>query len=124
MTAAEFSSLLAEASKLGREAGTNAAAWWEQDAIGGRATSPEDREHAALTLQGIEDGDPMVMDSLPYPNLSGEWAGDPTPRTLMAELGCEDVTPEEESDLCDAWSEAASEASIGEVERMCREFLA
>lgn len=121
MTDREFEQLTQEAAKLGREAGENAAAWWEQDAIGGRATSGE-RDRAELTLKGIEDGDPAVMDSLPFPNLSGQWADDPTPQTLMAELDCE-VEPEEEPEICEAWEVAASDAVLDSVERMCRELL-
>lgn len=124
MTDREFNFLLAEAAQLGREAGKNAAAWWQQDAIGGRVTRGE-RECAERTLKGMEDGDPMVIDSLPYPNLSGEWAGDPTPQSLMEELDCEDsTTPEEQSELCCAWEDASGAAVAGEIERLCREFLA
>lgn len=122
MTDKEFKILLAEAAQLGREAGKNAASWWEQDAIGGRSSNAQ--ECAELTLKMLDDGDPAIYDSLPSPNLSGEWADDPTPQSLMAELDCEDCEPEVESDLCDAWSDAASEAVVWEIERLCREFLA
>jgi hypothetical protein len=48
----------------GRRDGANAADWWAQDAVGGRATG--DVATAARTLlAGIDDGDPGVLDLLP-----------------------------------------------------------
>lgn len=122
MTDQEWTDLEAEAATLGKEAGENAAAWWQQNAIGGRATG-DTLETARRVLQGLEDGDPETLDALPFPNLSGEWADDPTPATLYAELG---ITAEDDTDdmaLCDAWQDAASSAVQSEVERLCREHL-
>lgn len=122
LTDREFDQLLAEAAKLGTEAGVNAAAWWEQDAIGGRATRGE-RETAECTLKGLENGDPETIDSLPFPNLSGEWADEQVPEDIYRELGVQ-PEPEDEQDICEAWETAASDAVVSEVERLCREFLA
>lgn len=117
-----FAELLKEAAELGRAAGQNAAEWWEQDVIGGRVSSRVDtREVARYILQGMEDGDPEFLDSLPWPNLSGEWAGDPTPASLYAELGIEAEQDSDDGALCTAWEDAASEAVVREVERLCRE---
>lgn len=52
------------ASDLGRDHGESAAAWWEQDALGGRATE-DTTATAERVLRGIEDGDPLVLDALP-----------------------------------------------------------
>lgn len=126
MTDKEYEAWRKAAEELGAEAGKNAADWWEQDAIGGRATRSE-RECAELTLRGLDDGDPLVLDSLPCPNLSGEWAGDPTPRSLAEELGFNpdgyNDGPEILSDLCDAWQDAASDAVVSAVESHCRSYL-
>ena len=105
----------------GREAGQNAAAWWEQDAIGGRA-GRDWRDVAKRTLEGIQDGDPAVLDSLPWPNLSGEWADDPTPATLAEDLGV-DPCGDEIDDLCSTWEDASADTVVFEVERYCREAL-
>lgn len=124
MTDREYDNLLKDAAKFGTQAGLNAAAWWEQDTIGGHATQ-HDRKCAELTLKGIEGGDPMIYDSLPFPNLSGEWTGDPTPTSVLDELDATDLLePEEEQDVLDAWEIAAQDAVVAEVERLCREFLA
>src|SRR5437879_1965057 len=57
---------------------------------------------ARSLLQGIEDDDPMVMDSLPDPSWSGEWADEPTYEELAREAGLS----EDEAD--DYFSEALS----------------
>ena len=120
----DWERLKAEAAQLGREAGENAAAWWEQDAIGGRVTRPGQAEETArLTLRGLEDGDPAVCDAIPYPNLSGEWAGDPTPASLYEELGVDAEDDTDDGELCQVWEGAASQAVVHAIERACRKLL-
>jgi hypothetical protein len=64
------------------------------------------------------DVDPAVLDGLAWPNLSGEFADDPTPRSLMADLGFGFETDDDEmlepsdelvDELCDIWETRASE---------------
>jgi len=78
-----------QAAKIGREHGTNAAAWWEQDALGGRVTG-DTRSTAEAVLKGIEDSDPQVLDGLPYPDLSGQWADGYSSHDLLDELDVND----------------------------------
>jgi|SRR5215216_1384229 len=78
-----------QAAKIGREHGMSAAAWWEQDALGGRATG-DIRSTAKAVLKGIEDGDPEIVDGLPYPDLSGQWADGYSSHDLLDELGVSD----------------------------------
>lgn len=109
------------AAKIGREHGRNAAGWWEQDAIGGRATG-DVRPAALRTLSGIEDGDPEILDSLPGPDLSGQWADGYSSRDLYTELSVDGI--DDDGSLCDAYEMAFSEAVHDEIARMCREVLA
>ena len=70
----------AEAFRLGQEAAREAAAW----TVDGNTSA----EHAAHVLAMLDAGDPWADDYLPtQPDLSGEWADRPTPRSLF-----EDVT--------------------------------
>lgn len=50
--------------EAGTDAGTDAADWWAQDTVGGRATGDTTRTARAV-LAGIDDGDPTVLDALP-----------------------------------------------------------
>jgi hypothetical protein len=47
--------------------GTNAAGWWAQDSVGGRATG-DVAATARRVLAGIDEGDPLVLDTLPTPH--------------------------------------------------------
>ena len=90
-----------KARNLGRDAGEAAGSW--------AADGSTDAEYALRTIQQLEDGDPEAWGYLPeIPNLSGEWADSPTPRSLADDLG---IDPE--SDLleaaCEAWEEGVSE---------------
>ncbi|GGJ89919.1 hypothetical protein GCM10010123_19680 [Pilimelia anulata] len=48
----------------------NTAAWWQQDAIGGR-TAGDTSAAARRVLAGIDNGDPAVLDTLPTAADSG-----------------------------------------------------
>jgi hypothetical protein len=99
-----------EASRLGREVGISAASW-----VFDGNTSLETYQRY---LRGIEDGDPLVMDSLREPSLSGEFAADYSERDLARDLG---FGPDKDiSDYAETWSQAASEAFWHEVERIAR----
>ena len=58
----------------------------------------------------LEDIDPAVLDRYePAAPLSGEWADDPTPRTLAREYGIDDETEDGQHELeavCDAFEDA------------------
>lgn len=89
--------------QAGMDAGYNAASWVEID-----------ESNAAEILRGLDEGDPEILDALPWPNLSGEWAGESIPE--IADLGGWEPT----DDACDAWIEAAENAFGNEVWRIAR----
>lgn len=104
-----------EAKKDGADAGRAAASW----IFDGNSSEESYRR----ILKGIEDGDPEIMDQFRVPNLSGEWADDPTPQSLAEDYGIEgrdDVLDE----ICSAWEDAASTAFYAEIERIARQHLA
>jgi hypothetical protein len=104
-----------EAAKRGAEAGTAAGTW----AIDGNTSA----ETVARILQGIEDGDPEVLDMQPAP-LSGEWAGESIEELLGDLLPDNEVQPAMHDDrydaLLDAYEGAFGEAYWAEVERSAR----
>jgi hypothetical protein len=65
-----------EAREMGRQAGIAAASW-----IVDGNTSPD---HIQRMVKMLDDGDPEFYDWINPPNLSGEWADDPTPQSLFS----------------------------------------
>ncbi len=108
MSDRDSDTLTRQAQELGAYYGRNVGSW----VIDGNT----DRETAARILQGYDDGDPEIMDMQPSP-LSGEWADDPTPTSVLAELGADD---DNSSDLLDAFEAAFSEAYWDEVIRAAK----
>lgn len=118
LTVREIESVLLEAERLGADRG-HAAATWAYD-----GNTPE--EWYRITLQGIEDGDPAVYDSMSPAGLSGEWSGDPTDRDLARELGLEWSDTRNAHILDEAatrYLEAESEAFWSHIESVCRRAL-
>ena len=111
--------IIRKARRDGREAGENAASW----CFDGNTT----QETYKRFLQGCIDGDAAVLDQFNPPNLSGEWADSPTPRTLA-----EDYDLDENNDpdgwrldeACTVWEEAANAAFWAELERVARFYVA
>jgi hypothetical protein len=99
----------------GREAGKAAGSW----VIDGNTS----QEAAQRLLEGILDGDPAVMDLLPANPLSGEWADDPTPSSLLAEY---DLTEDDDlaSEVLDAYETGYSDGVMDEVTRTAQVVLA
>ena len=106
--------ILRAARKDGQWAGKNAAGW----AFDGN-TDPATYKRV---LAGIMDGDPEVLDSFRTPDLSGEWSGDPTPRSLANDYDLDDDDPRDWllDEACTVWMDAASQAFWDEIERVCR----
>jgi hypothetical protein len=71
-----------QAEQEGYERGKAAGSWL----LDGNSTE----QAARRLLQGIEDGDPEVLDELPSAPLSGEWADDPLPRDVLGALGVDE----------------------------------
>jgi hypothetical protein len=88
---------------MGTEAGQARASW----VFDGNT----DAETYARVLQGIEDGDPEIMDALSVSPLSGEWAGE-----SMTEILGDDYTDED----ADEYEQAFQDVYWAEIERVCR----
>lgn len=113
----------------GREDGLNAAEWWEQDNVGGRATT-DTMWTARKLLDGIEDGDPEIMDGLPYLDLSGQWADGPDPEVIYRDATSDieempdwlDMGPERD-ELIDAYRDAYDERMRDRINELCRAHI-
>lgn len=99
---------------LGEEHGRAAASWF----FDGNTSE----ETYRVVLRGLEDGDPAVLDSLPSAPLSGEWADDPTPASVLQDLGVDADTLEdwEESEIMDAYEDGFYTASRDAIETAAR----
>lgn len=104
-----------QATKDGRDAGVGAASW----AYDGNTPL----EWYRKMLKGIEDGDPMILDSVREPNLSGEYAGDPTPRSLAEDYGIGEGREDALDAVCEAWEIAARDCFWARLETVCRMML-
>lgn len=105
------------AREAGREAARRAATWLTD--------GNTDRAMAARLLVMIREGDPAADSYFPRrPDLSGEWADAPTPRSLAEEIIRTDELPDElPTELADAWEEGCSEAWEPALEAELRTFL-
>jgi len=104
-----------EARRLGAAAGIASASWPEFDALSARRV-----------LAGMADGDPETLDSLPWLDLSGQWADGPDARTLLEGIGMHREYQEREPELADdiltAYQSAHDDAMQEEVERRARYY--
>jgi hypothetical protein len=91
--APEWREVLQALHEAGQRAGANAADWWAQDTVGGRATG-DTAGRARAVLAGIDDGDPAVLDALPVCDLSGRWADTPTEADSQASRYTEMAPPD------------------------------
>lgn len=105
-----------QARELGRQAGRDAGSW--------AADGNTPTEHIRKVLAMLDDGDPAAYDFLPRrPNLSGEYADDPTPHSIASGLLGNDQAPEDRDALADAWEDGVSETFEAECERTLRGLL-
>ena len=109
---------LKQAELLGRIHGVDAASWYFDG-----NTSPMVYE---ATLSGIEDGDPMVLDTFPSSPLSGEWADSFSMRDLAEEFGVD--TEDYEQDcwlgmLAAAYEDGFHSAVSDTIESSCRDYV-
>ena len=115
--------ILRMAKRDGQWAGIGAAGW----AIDfGRMTPRQERETAERVLRGIDACDPAVLDGFRVPNLSGEYADDPTPRSLAGDYGVADDDPRAEwllDEICTVWEGAASESFWRKLAEDCRDVI-
>lgn len=119
-----YEEAIGKAREIGWEHGENAAAWWEQEARVFLSSPP----NMAMMLAGLDSGDPIVLDNLPAPDLSGEWTDGYTPQRLYVDCGgtmtrAQDYSDDIGADLCDAYEEAFSEAVETAVRAACESAL-
>ena len=113
-----YESAILDAHNMGEEAGRNAADWCYD--------GNTDDNWFVLVLKGLDDGDPAVYDRFRVPNLSGEYAGDPTPATLADSLDLDYDSDDDRTildDACEHYLTAASDAFFIELERTCHAHL-
>jgi hypothetical protein len=115
--------LLAAMRAAGTAAGTEAADWWAQDIVGGRATG-DTTATARRILSGIDDGDPQIGDQLPTfagSDALGEAA-------LLNELGADPrqgtpVTSEQWDEAVAAYADSFDQAVLDRAAQLCRDNL-
>jgi len=109
----------------GERAGTDAADWWAQDTVGGRATR-DVAATARMILTGIDDGDPAVLDALPACDLSGRWPDTPTGVQLYADAAPADapdwshLDERVRADAVDAFRDGYHRGAVDRVAEHCR----
>jgi hypothetical protein len=115
-----------QAEQLGKRHGQAVAEMIAQYAWGGRNSSAKDSEQAARDfLRMSEDGDPALWNAYEAPNLSGQYAGDMTPRELIAEVydGDEMLEPEDGDDICRAYEDGSRDGFWGRLEESAAAVL-
>jgi hypothetical protein len=110
----EYLRALEGARQEGHAAGVAAGSWL----LDGNSTE----DAARRLLQGIEEGDPEVLDELPSSPLSGEWADAPLPRDLLEGVGIEEDADHAE-DVLRAYEDAYSRGVTDEACRSARAML-
>lgn len=93
-----YDGMLTEARRLGADHALAVASWVVMN-----------EDEARLVLDDI---DPAVLDTWTWPNLSGEFADDLTPDTVVRDLGIDPADPSEwcqtcTDEVCAAWQESA-----------------
>jgi hypothetical protein len=107
----ERNDLEVRAHALGYAHGRNVGDWTIDD----RTT----RQECLKVLRGLRDGDPEISDMMPAP-LSGEWADDPTPASVLAELEVDDDDQDGTNELLQAYEEGFAGGWQTRVEFLCR----
>jgi hypothetical protein len=104
-----------------------AASWYE---LPDGSRSRHDERALRALADGIADGDPVVLDALPAPDLSGQWA-DRTSGPALYRDACDTAGLVESGGeyasfdaICDAYESAFASAVCDEVSRRVRYQLA
>ena len=99
--------------EAGAKAGKDAASWYEADDWN-------------RVLQGIEDGDPEVLDTFPFLDLSGQHAGGTTDADILNEIGIDsedtEIEPEVLDELINLFRDAYDQAVSEEIERRANQM--
>ncbi len=112
-----YRDVLKHADRLGRMHGGNATMYyWD-------STNPE-LEDFRKVLNGINDGDPEILDTLPSSPLSGEFAGDMTPQLLYEEVDATKRQIEDASnEICDAYENGFNTGVQDAITESCLEGM-
>lgn len=105
-------SLKARAAALAKEHCINACAWWQQDVLGGRVTNVDTAARASTFLSRLDNGDSEFLDSLPYPDFSGQWADSYTIKRLLEDLDLDEEDVHDTSWLADEIHDAYEDAWV------------
>jgi hypothetical protein len=111
MTDKELETACGKAQAFGYECGTNAGSWM----LDGNSSL----DYAQKLLDGIEDGDPIVMDLQPSP-LSGEWADGLTFGDVYRAADFDPEDTDAAPDILDAFELGFGEGFWDEVARSAR----
>jgi hypothetical protein len=109
----------------GAGAGRDAAGWWGQDTVGGRA-SGDVTATARRILAGIDDGDPAVLDTLPTLDLSGRPADAPSDADRYRDAAPDgaptwsELTARQRDEALDAYRDGFDTAVTDRVAELCR----
>jgi hypothetical protein len=95
---------------IGEVQGAAAATWVEIGAT----------ERATALLTGINDGDPCILEELPQPDLSGQFADRYSSHDLIAELDCPD---EEWGAACEGYEAGFADTLEQAVAQRCTAYL-
>lgn len=106
-----YDALCTDANRLGSEHGSAAASWYFD------GNTPEHVYRSVLI--GLEDGDPAIYDTFPSAPLSGEFADEPTPASVLAELGV-DEDDDAADDYLRMYEDGFAVAVADEIERAAR----
>lgn len=118
MTTSKYDKAIDYAGDKGREDGLAAAGWY----FDGNTSEDTCRR----VLQGIDDGDPAILDTLPRPDLSGQWADGINGPELYSET-CEhaELDPDDQFDslfdeICTEYEHGFQQASQDEILRVAQ----
>ncbi|MGH3737569.1 MAG: hypothetical protein ACRDT6_18465 [Micromonosporaceae bacterium] len=111
---------LTAARTAGRGAARDAAGWWAQDTIGGRA-SGDVAAVARRVLTGIDDGDPAILDALPACPLPPDPGSEPQ---FYADLASDAppwnaLTATQRQQVSDAYHDGYTESITGQIAAEC-----
>jgi hypothetical protein len=106
--------IIERAEEQGYDLGKAAGSWL----LDGNSTE----DAARRLLQGIEEGDPAVLDALPSSPLSGEWADAPLPRDVLEGLGM-DEDDEDADDVLRVFEDGCSRGVEDDACRSARALL-
>ena len=84
--------------------------------------APQDEQTARRILDGLDAGDPEILDELPAPRLVGEFADEPTWSNILQDEDCDD-SDDGRPELLNAYCYAYSCAVERQIVRSCRVML-